>query len=205
MTARILAAGPALLAALTLVALPAAAGTTKATTTAATPTGDKKVTTTGFYSFSVKTIDGKPTTLAAYKGKALLVVNTASKCGFTPQYKGLEALYDRYKARGFEVLAFPANNFMGQEPGTNEEIQTFCTTKYDVTFPLFSKISVKGKDIDPLYAWLTKESGFPGDIEWNFAKFLVDPEGKVVARYKPQTSPDDKKLVATLESILPGK
>ena len=156
------------------------------------------------HEFKGRTIDGKPRSLAEYKGKALLVVNTASKCGFTPQYKGLEALYDRYRARGFEVLGFPANNFLGQEPGSNEEIAQFCSLKYDVSFPLFAKISVKGKDIAPLYAWLTKDSGFPGDVGWNFTKFLVGPDGKVVARYDSRTDPLDPKLVAQLEATLPA-
>ena len=156
------------------------------------------------HEFTLTTIDGKPRSLAEYKGKALLIVNTASKCGFTPQYKGLEALYDRYRARGFEVLGFPANNFLGQEPGSNEEIAQFCSLKYDVSFPLFAKISVKGKDIAPLYAWLTKDSGFPGDVGWNFTKVLVGPDGKVVARYDSRTDPLDPKLVAQLEATLPA-
>ncbi len=156
------------------------------------------------HDFTLTTIDGKPRPLAEYKGKVLLVVNTASKCGFTPQYKGLEALYDKYRARGFEVLGFPANNFMGQEPGSNAEIAQFCSLNYDVSFPLFAKISVKGKDIAPLYSWLTKDSGFPGDIGWNFTKFLVGPDGKVVARYDSRTDPLDPKLVAKLEATLPA-
>lgn len=166
---------------------------------------DKAVSKTGIHQFTVKTIDGKTRSLAEYKGKTLLVVNTASKCGNTPQYKGLEALYDKYRARGFEVLAFPANNFMGQEPGTDAEIAQFCETNYQVSFPLFSKISVKGKDIAPLYAYLTKDSGFPGDIGWNFAKFLVGPDGKVIARFDPRTKPEDPKVVAALEAALPAK
>lgn len=166
---------------------------------------DAKVSKTGIHQFTVKTIDGKTRSLAEFKGKTLLVVNTASKCGNTPQYKGLEALYDKYRARGFEVLAFPANNFMGQEPGTDAEIAQFCETNYGVSFPLFSKISVKGKDIAPLYAYLTKDSGFPGDIGWNFAKFLVGPDGKVIARFDPRTKPEDPKLVAALEAALPAK
>jgi glutathione peroxidase len=166
-------------------------------------TGGRPVTRT-IHDFTLKTIDGKERPLSAYRGKALLIVNTASKCGFTPQYEGLEALYEKYRARGFEVLAFPANNFMGQEPGSNEEIAKFCSLNYDVSFPLFAKISVKGKDIAPLYAWLTKDSGFPGDIGWNFTKFLVGPDGNVVARYDSRTAPLDAKLVAKLESVLPA-
>ena len=154
------------------------------------------------YSFHVKTIDGEDRSLAEYRGKTLLIVNTASECGNTPQYAGLETLYDRYKARGFEVLAFPANNFGHQEPGTNAEIKTFCSTNYKTTFPLFSKISVKGGDIAPLYQYLTKDSGHPGDIGWNFAKFLVAPGGKVVARFDPSTEPLEAKVVDKIEATL---
>lgn len=157
------------------------------------------------HSFTLKTIDGREQPLSAYKGKALLLVNTASKCGFTPQYKGLEALYQKYRDRGFEVLGFPANNFMGQEPGTNEEIKQFCELKYKTTFPMFSKISVKGRDIDPLYGYLTTESGFNGDIGWNFNKFLVDPQGRVVARYGAPVDPQSGELTQKLESILPDR
>lgn len=157
------------------------------------------------HEFKVRTIDGKSRSLAEYKGKALLVVNTASKCGFTPQYKGLEALYEKYRERGFEVLAFPANNFMGQEPGSDAEIAQFCELNYKTTFPLFSKISVKGKDIAPLYSWLTTESGFDGDIGWNFTKFLVGPDGKVVARFDSRTAPLDDKLVSKLEETLAAR
>ena len=157
------------------------------------------------YVFKMKTITGEERSLADYKGKALLVVNTASKCGFTPQYKSLEALYEKYKGRGFEILAFPANNFMGQEPGTNEEIKEFCSLKFHTTFPLFSKISVKGKDIDPLYKYLTTEAGFNGDIAWNFNKFLINSDGKAVARYGSATDPLSDKLTKELDSILPKK
>src|SRR6187455_3787524 len=134
------------------------------------------------YEIPVCTIDGKETTLGEYKGKALLIVNVASKCGLTPQYEGLEKLYEDYRDKGLEVLGFPANNFLGQEPGTNEEIKTFCKTKYNVTFPMFSKISVKGADIHPLYQFLTSKETDPqfgGDITWNFNKFLVDRSGKL--------------------------
>ncbi len=136
------------------------------------------------------------------RGRTLLIVNTASRCGFTPQYTSLEALYQRYKGRGFEILAFPANNFRGQEPGTNAEIKEFCSLKYRTTFPLFEKISVKGKDIAPLYAYLTRESGHPGGISWNFAKFLVGPDGRVVARYDPATDPLDQNVTKRIESSL---
>ncbi len=155
------------------------------------------------YDFTVETIDGKKKNLADYKGKALLIVNTASKCGFTPQYKGLEALYEEYKSKGFEILAFPANNFMGQEPGNNEEIKQFCTLKYKTTFPLFAKISVRGNDIHPLYAYLTKDSGFAGPITWNFNKFLVAPDGKVVARFGSKAEPQSPDIVGELKKILP--
>lgn len=155
------------------------------------------------HSFTLRTIDGEPKSLADYKGKALLVVNTASRCGFTGQYKSLEELYGRYKDRGFEVLAFPANDFLNQEPGTDAEIKEFCSLKYRTTFPVFSKISVKGKNADPLYVWLTTESGHNGPIKWNFNKFLVDPAGNVVARYDSQTDPLSSKLIADLERSLP--
>ena len=157
------------------------------------------------YDFNVQTIDGKPASLADYKGKVLLIVNTASRCGFTPQYEGLEKLYTAYKDKGFEILGFPANNFMGQEPGTDEEIKKFCNLKYKVTFPMFSKISVKGKGIHPLYQYLTQESGFKGDISWNFNKFLVSPEGKVLARFGSRVDPLSKELIEKLEPALPKK
>lgn len=154
------------------------------------------------YGFKVQTIDGKSVSLSDYKGKTLLIVNTASRCGFTPQYNGLEKLYTAYKDKGFEILGFPANNFMGQEPGTDEEIKKFCDLKYKVTFPMFSKISVKGKDIHPLYQYLTQESGFKGDIRWNFNKFLVSPEGKVLARFGSRTEPLARELIEKLEPAL---
>jgi glutathione peroxidase len=155
------------------------------------------------HDFRVTDIDGAPVSLAVYRGKALLVVNTASRCGYTPQYRSLEELYQKYRARGFEVLAFPANNFMNQEPGSNTEIRQFCSKKYGTTFPLFAKLSVRGQDIAPLYRYLTKESGFPGDIEWNFTKFLVGPDGRVVARFGSGTDPLAPKLTAKLEATLP--
>ena len=156
------------------------------------------------YSFRVKTVEGGEKSLDDYKGKALLVVNTASRCGFTPQYKSLEALYQKYKDRGFEVLAFPANNFMNQEPGGDQEIQEFCSLKFHTTFPLFSKISVKGGDIHPLYKYLTTESGFNGAIKWNFNKFLVDSQGRVAARFASNTDPMAAELVQELEKLLPA-
>ena len=157
------------------------------------------------HDFEMKRIDGKPEKLSAWKGKTVLVVNTASKCGLTPQYEGLEKLYETYKDRDFVVLGFPANDFMGQEPGTNDEIAQFCKLKYDVSFPMYSKISVKGKEMDPLYTWLTTGSGHDGDIEWNFAKFLVGPDGKVIARFHPKTAPNDPALVSKIEASLPAK
>lgn len=156
------------------------------------------------HSFTVQTIDGEQKSLADYKGKALLIVNTASKCGFTPQYQPMETLYQKYKDRGFEILAFPANNFLGQEPGSDKQIKEFCSLKYKTTFPLFSKISVKGKDMHPLYQYLTKGSGFDGDISWNFNKFLVDPSGRVVARFGSRVDPLSPELTQKLEAILPS-
>jgi len=158
----------------------------------------------GVHDFHVRTMSDSDQSLAEYRGKALLIVNTASRCGFTPQYKSLEELYQRYHARGFGVLAFPANNFMNQEPGSNQEIQAFCSANYHTTFPLFAKISVKGKDIAPLYQYLTRDSGFPGDIPWNFTKFLVAPDGRVVARWGPTTEPLSNDLTGKLESVLPN-
>lgn len=154
------------------------------------------------HSFTMKTIDGKDQPLSEYKGKTLLVVNVASKCGFTPQYKGLEELYVKYKDRGLVVQGFPANNFMGQEPGTDAEIKEFCSLKYGVSFPMFSKISVKGKNIDPLYEYLTTQSGFDGDIAWNFNKFLVNKDGQVVARFGSRNEPLSKELIDKIEEIL---
>lgn len=155
------------------------------------------------HSYSAADIYGEQVDLSAYQGKALLIVNTASRCGFTRQYATLEELYQKYKDRGFEVLAFPANNFGGQEPGTNEEIKEFCSLKFRTTFPLFAKSSVKGKDINPLYDYLTNHSAFDGPIKWNFNKFLVSPAGDVVARFDSSVDPMSKRLTSTLEPILP--
>ena len=160
---------------------------------------------TSVLDFTVKDIEGNEVSLEQYKGKALLIVNVASKCGYTKQYAALEALYDEYKGKGLEILAFPANNFNEQEPGTNEEIKLFCTTRFSVSFPLFAKISVAGNDSAPLYTYLTsKESnpGFAGDISWNFTKFLVDCQGKVVARFSPNTKPDAKEVKTAIEKAL---
>lgn len=155
--------------------------------------------------FKVKDIDGKEVALSKYKGKAVLIVNVASKCGLTPQYEQLVALDKKYRGQGLAILAFPANNFKGQEPGTNEEVKTFCRTNYGVEFALFSKISVLGDDKAPLYQFLTSEETnpeFAGEIEWNFAKFLVNREGEVIARFHPKTTPDDPKLIKAIEDAL---
>jgi glutathione peroxidase len=157
------------------------------------------------YGFTVNTIDGKPKSLGDYRGKALLIVNTASECGYTPQYAGLEKLYERYRDQGLAVLAFPANDFGSQEPGTDAQIKQFCSSRYGTQFDLFSKISVKGKDQHPLYAYLTNVKGFEGKVTWNFNKFLVDPSGAVVARYSSGVEPTSAELTAKLESILPKK
>lgn len=146
------------------------------------------------YDFKVKTMHGDEKSLAEYKGHVLLIVNTASYCGFTPQYAGLEKLYERYKDRGFVILAFPANNFMGQEPGDDTSIKSFCELKYKTTFPLFSKISVKGDQMEPLYHYLTTASGFNGDITWNFNKFIIDKQGRVIARFDSKIDPMDPLL-----------
>lgn len=158
----------------------------------------------GVYSYTLNSIDGKPAPLAEYKGKVVLIVNVASQCGYTPQYSALEAIYEKYKDQGFVILGFPANNFGAQEPGTNEEIKTFCSRKYSVTFPMYSKISVKGADQAPLYAYLTKDTGpgISGDIKWNFTKFLVDRAGNVVQRFEPAVTPDSNEMVGAIEKQL---
>jgi len=157
------------------------------------------------HEFTLNSIDGRPAPLSAYQGKVVLIVNVASRCGFTPQYAGLEALYEKYKDQGFVILGFPANNFGGQEPGTNEEIKTFCSTKYNVTFPMYSKISVKGDDQAPLYRFLTDKQANPatgGEIQWNFTKFLVDKNGKVVARFEPKVTPESPDVTGAIEKAL---
>ncbi len=151
------------------------------------------------YDFTEKSIDGTPTPLASYKGKVALVVNVASQCGFTPQYAGLESLYKKYKDQGFVILGFPANNFGSQEPGSNEEIKTFCTRKFAVDFPMFSKISVLGDDKAPLYKYLT---GTGPEVKWNFTKFLVDKTGKVVARFDSSVTPESPEVTAAVEKAL---
>ncbi len=156
------------------------------------------------YDFTLKSIDGAPTPLSAYKGKVILMVNVASKCGYTPQYTGLQALYEKYKDKGFVILGFPANNFGAQEPGTDSEIKTFCSTKYSVTFPMFSKVSVKGDDTTPLYQYLTQHANpaVAGEVKWNFTKFLVDKHGKVVARFEPAVKPESEEVSAAIEKLL---
>lgn len=174
------------------------------------------------YDIPLRRIDGTPTTLAPFRGEVLLIVNVASKCGLTPQYEGLEKLYRQKKAQGLQVLGFPANNFAGQEPGTDAEISGFCTLTYDVHFPLFSKLSVKGEDRHPLYAELTAAQpeaigdgplrerlagmglteGQPGDVLWNFEKFLVSREGQVVARFAPDLTAEDPALLAAIDAQL---
>lgn len=151
------------------------------------------------HDFSPKSIDGKSAPLSTYKGKVLLIVNVASKCGYTPQYTGLEAVYQKYKDRGLVVVGFPANNFGGQEPGSDEEIKLFCTRTYNVTFPMYSKVSAKGSDIAPLYQFLTQGSG---DVKWNFTKFLVDGDGKVIGRFEPGVKPDSAELASAIEKAL---
>jgi glutathione peroxidase len=175
------------------------------------------------YEIPVKTIDGQETNLGEHKGKVLLVVNVASKCGLTPQYEGLEKLYENYRGRGLEILGFPANNFMGQEPGTEEEIKDFCDSNYNVQFPLFSKISVKGDDQHQLYHYLTETKpdtdvndggleenlkGYgstrskPNEVLWNFEKFLIGKDGSIAARFAPDVTPDDERLVEKVEAEL---
>jgi glutathione peroxidase len=158
--------------------------------------------------FKVKSIDQKPVDLNQYKGEVLLVVNVASKCGLTRQYTQLEEVYTKYKGKGFKVLGFPANEFLGQEPGTDEEIAKFCSSKYKVDFPMFSKIVVKGEGIAPLYQYLTSAEtnpDFSGDITWNFEKFLIGRDGKVVKRFSPKTSPDAPEVVEAIEAELNKK
>ena len=155
--------------------------------------------------FTMKDIDGKDVDLSQYKGKVVMIVNVASKCGNTPQYKQLEEAYKKYGDKGFTILGFPANEFRGQEPGTNEDIKKFCTEKYNVDFPMFSKIVVKGDGQSPLYKYLTSRDTNPkaaGDITWNFEKFVVDRAGRVVARFSPGVEPEDSRLVAVLETSL---
>jgi glutathione peroxidase len=154
---------------------------------------------TTFYDFTVKDINGNDYPLSQLKGKKVLVVNTASKCGFTPQYAGLQELYEKYGDDNFMIIGFPANNFLRQEPGSDEEIASFCSINYGVTFPMMSKISVKGKDQDPLYKWLTSksENGMENSkVSWNFQKYMIDEKGHLVGHFSPKTKPDNEKLVS---------
>ena len=157
------------------------------------------------YEFTLNSIDGQPAPLAAYKGKVVMLVNVASRCGFTPQYEALEAVYEKYKDRGFVIVGIPANNFGGQEPGSNQEIKTFCSSKYHVTFPMMAKVSVKGEDQTPLYQYLTDKSANPqtgGEIQWNFTKFLVGPDGRVITRFESKVKPDAPEVTAAIEKAL---
>jgi glutathione peroxidase len=157
------------------------------------------------YDFTLNSIDGQPTPLSSFKGKIVLLVNVASRCGYTPQYTALESIYEKYKGRGFVIVGIPANNFGGQEPGSNQEIKTFCTAKYHVTFPMMAKVSVKGSDITPLYQFLTDKNAHPdtgGEIGWNFTKFLVGPDGKVVSRFDSAVEPDSAQVTSAIEKAL---
>ena len=162
----------------------------------------------GLFDHPIKRITGEPATLAEHKGDVLLIVNVASKCGLTPQYTGLQKIQDEYGDRGFSVLGFPCNQFLGQEPGTAEEIQEFCSTTYGIDFPLFEKIDVNGEARHPIFEELTAVAdaeGHAGDVRWNFEKFVLSPTGEVVARFGPLVTPEDEKLVATIEEQLPVK
>jgi glutathione peroxidase len=154
---------------------------------------------TSVHEFMMKTIDGAPAPLSQYKGKVLLIVNVASKCGYTPQYAGLQSLYEKYRDRGLVVLGVPANNFGGQEPGSDADIKTFCTRNYNVTFPMLSKVSVKGEDQTPLYKYLTEDTG---DVRWNFTKFLVGKDGTVLSRFESKVTPDSPELTGAVEQAL---
>lgn len=158
---------------------------------------------TSFYEFKVKTIDDEDFSLSSLKGKKVLVVNTASKCGFTPQYEDLQKLYEKYKNQNFVIIGFPANNFMSQEPGTNSEIKEFCSSKYNVTFPMMSKISVKGDDIHPLYQWLTKKElngKMDSKVKWNFQKYMIDENGNLVDVAYSKTNPLDEQIINWIEN-----
>lgn len=165
-------------------------------------TANKEINVNSIYEIEAKTISGESVKLEAYKGKTLLIVNTASKCGFTGQYEGLQKLYDKYSEQDFVILGFPSNDFLKQEPGSDEEIASFCKLNYGVTFPMFGKVSVKGSDQHPLYTYLTSKEtnpGFGGKISWNFNKFLISKDGEIVARFGSRTKPQDEKLIAAVE------
>ncbi|MGB5107445.1 MAG: glutathione peroxidase [Candidatus Zixiibacteriota bacterium] len=167
---------------------------TETTMTQPTATDSKKI--------PFNTIDGSATDLSAFTGKVLLIVNVASECGYTPQYAGLESIYRKYKDQGFAVVGFPANNFGGQEPGSDKEIKEFCTSKFNVTFPMMSKVSVKGDDIHPLFKYFTIDSNIPGEIKWNFSKFLVDQNGNLIARWSSKVEPTDAEITGKIEDLL---
>lgn len=158
-----------------------------------------------FYELSAPQLDGKPAELSQYKGKVALVVNTASQCGYTPQYKELEALYQKYQKQGLVVIGFPSNDFGGQEPGSNEEIKKFCDLKFNVTFPMFSKDVVKGEKKQPVYQFLTSKASPSGEVEWNFEKFLIDKQGNVVGRYRSKVTPLSSELTGAIEKELAKK
>jgi len=184
----------------TVVLLPAILAEVLAPAHASAPLTEKSV-----LDFTMKSIDGKDVPLSTYKGKVVLIVNVASKCGFTPQYEGLQALYEKYRDKGFMILGFPENDFLGQEPGSDQEIKAFCTSKYGVSFDMFSKISVRGKDKHPLYRFLTEKSTdprFAGEIEWNFQKFLVGRDGQIIARFAPKTEPMSNEVVKAVNAAL---
>jgi glutathione peroxidase len=178
------------------------AGVSAILVTASAWAGDAK----SVLNIPLKSIDGKDTSLKPYAGKVLLLVNVASQCGNTPQYAGLQQLWEKYKDQGLVVCGFPCNDFGAQEPGSNEEIKTFCTSNYHVTFPMFDKLRVLGGDRHPLYVALTgKDGAFPGDVTWNFGKFLVDRDGKPIARFEPETEPSDPAVVKAIEDALKKK
>lgn len=186
----------------TLTLLLVGAGALKVWPGSEIPKGGKQAV---IYDFALKNIDGKEVNLSQYRGKALLLVNVASQCGYTPQYEGLQKIYTKYKDRGLVILGFPANNFGAQEPGTDQEIKTFCSTRFNVTFPMFSKISVKGPDKHPLYAYLTDATTnpkFAGEIKWNFNKFLIDKQGNIAARFDSKDTPESETVVAAIEKAL---
>lgn len=167
------------------------------------PDMEKKPVSKYVLDYTMDTIDGKPVKLESYKGKVVLMVNVASKCGLTPQYEGLEDLYKKYEKQGLVIIGFPANNFSNQEPGTDQEILQFCTANYGVSFPMMSKISVKGKDAHPLYKQLAAQPApVGGEPEWNFDKFLINRDGEVVARFKPRTTPQDPELIKSVEKLI---
>jgi glutathione peroxidase len=160
------------------------------------------------YDFTLDSLTGTPTPIVSFKGKVMLMVNVASRCGYTPQYEALQAVYTKYKDQGFVITGFPANNFGGQEPGTNEEIGAFCKSKFGVTFPMFTKISVKGDDKAPLYKYLTDTTANPqtgGEIKWNFTKFLVSRDGKIIARFEPAIKPDSPEVISAIEAAVKSK